>query len=252
MTRTSVPASIRCVAKLWRSVCSVLPGFLMPARCLAELNDRCSWRGDSGLILGLPGNSQPSGLASRQYPRSSARAAASFSSLSSEPPICRLRGPNRQTGAPIPKCQQVSSARAASNTRPCRASGFVLVPRCRHFPSRLFARAANDRSGRSHRLDSQGSSARTKSFGINCKLDLLSYYGTANWRNHLCLTVTTGRKRIGAWWPLRQGQRRSATGCAAQDNPCCRSATGRRGGGSDAQGHRNGDGPRHHCHAALP
>jgi len=57
--------SSRWVAKLWRRVCSVA-AFLMPAMCLAEVNARFNWRGDSGLILGLPGNSHPSGRDSHQ------------------------------------------------------------------------------------------------------------------------------------------------------------------------------------------
>jgi hypothetical protein len=41
-------------------------GLAMPAMCLADMNARFSCRGDSGEIFGLPGNSQPSGRASRQ------------------------------------------------------------------------------------------------------------------------------------------------------------------------------------------
>ena len=53
ITRTSMLASNRCVAKLWRSVCKVA-GFLTPAMCLAEVKTRFSWRGEIGLIFGLP------------------------------------------------------------------------------------------------------------------------------------------------------------------------------------------------------
>ena len=51
------------VAKLCRSVCNVA-GLLSPAMRLADVNARLSWRGEIGLIFGLPGNSQPSGRAS--------------------------------------------------------------------------------------------------------------------------------------------------------------------------------------------
>lgn len=58
-------ASRRCVAKLCRNVCSVA-GLPIPAMFLAEVKARLSCRGEIGLILGLPGNSQPCGRASRQ------------------------------------------------------------------------------------------------------------------------------------------------------------------------------------------
>lgn len=41
-------------------------GFVDPVMCLADVNARFSWRGDRAMILGLPGNSHPSGRASRQ------------------------------------------------------------------------------------------------------------------------------------------------------------------------------------------
>ena len=49
------------MAKLCRNVCSVA-GLEMPAICFADVNARFSWRDEIGLILGLPGNNQPSNV----------------------------------------------------------------------------------------------------------------------------------------------------------------------------------------------
>ena len=48
------------MAKLCRSVCKVA-GLLIPAMRLAEVKARFNWRGEIGLIFGLPGNSHPLG-----------------------------------------------------------------------------------------------------------------------------------------------------------------------------------------------
>lgn len=45
---------------------SRVAGLLIPAMRLADVNARFNWRGEIGLIFGLPGNIQPSGRASHQ------------------------------------------------------------------------------------------------------------------------------------------------------------------------------------------
>ena len=61
MMRISVPRSSRCVAKLWRSACSVT-FFLIPAASAASWNRRLSCRVVIGWLAPafLPGNSQRS------------------------------------------------------------------------------------------------------------------------------------------------------------------------------------------------
>jgi hypothetical protein len=46
-----------------------------------------SWRGEIGLIFGLPGNSHPGGRASRQYSRSRSNKAGDSMALRSLPPL---------------------------------------------------------------------------------------------------------------------------------------------------------------------